>query len=336
MSHIQHNTATILLDTDIDTDCDDAGALAVLHALQSRGQATILGIVCSIPHACCAATVGTINAAYDRPDIPIGLVRIPEWETSPRYEAYRRHRACDYCRDRLYNEIITAQLAEPLRSRVFADAVSLYRELLAGAPDGSVTICAIGTLSALAQLLDSMADGHSPLTGTELVRQKVRRLVSMAKADFPSGTDSFNWKMDPVAAGRVLAAWPTELIVSSPGDEILTGARLMAESPASHPVHLAFRTYLRDPAGNRPSWDQVALLYAALGDSDLLVATSGLGLAFDPATGAHRWHVADGDASRGYVRLTVEPGVLAQRIEDLMIEAQQRKREMAVGSHLSF
>jgi inosine-uridine nucleoside N-ribohydrolase len=314
----------VILDTDIDTDCDDAGALAVLHALQSRGQATILGVVCSIPHACCAATVETINAAYGRPDIPIGLVRIPEWETSPRYEPYRRHRACEYCRPRLYNEIIAAQLAEPLRSRVFPDAVSLYRELLAGAPDGSVTICAIGTLSALAQLLDSTADSHSPFTGVELVRRKVRLLVSMAIADYPSGADSFNWKMDPVAAGRVLADWPTELIVSSPGNEILTGARFMAETPAGHPVHLAYRTHLRDSAANRPSWDQVAVIYAALGDSDLLAATSGLGLTFDPATGAHRWHAAAGVASRGYVQATAAPDDLARRIEDLMIEAQQR------------
>ena len=49
---------SLILDTDIDTDCDDAGALAVLHALQSRRQATILGVICSVSYACCAATVG--------------------------------------------------------------------------------------------------------------------------------------------------------------------------------------------------------------------------------------------------------------------------------------
>jgi hypothetical protein len=68
----------------LDTDCDDAGALAVLHALQFRRQATILGVICSVPRACCAARAGAINAAYGRPEIPVDLVRIPQWEGSPR------------------------------------------------------------------------------------------------------------------------------------------------------------------------------------------------------------------------------------------------------------
>lgn len=309
----------IILDTDIDTDCDDAGALAVLHALQSQKLATLLGVVCSIPHSCCAVTVQAINAAYGRVDIPVGLVRVPDWAASPRYEAYRRHR--ERSRATLYNEIIAGQVDAPARSHVFPEAVSLYRELLAAAPDGSVTICAIGTMSALAQLLDSKADSHSPLTGVELVRRKVLRLVAMALADYPSGSDKFNWSMDLVAAGKVLSEWPTELIVSSPGADILTGARLMASIPASHPVNLAYRTFLRDATANRPSWDQVAVLYGVLGDSDMLVTKRGMGLELDVQTGAHQWRSGFSGTPRGYVQLSIESNELATRIEDLMIES---------------
>ena len=310
----------IILDTDIDTDCDDAGALAVLHALHSRGQATILGVVCSIPFSCCASTVRAINVEYGRTEIPVGLVRIPDWAENPRYATYRKHR--EQVQTALYNEIIAARLDAAGHSRPFPDAVSLYRELLADAPDNGVTICAIGTLSALAQLLDSTPDSHSRLSGIELVSKKVRLLVSMAIAEFPSGKDMFNWRMDLHAAAKVISEWPTELVVSSPGKEILTGERLMSSIPVSHPVNLAYRTFLKDTKANRPSWDQVAVLYGALGESEMLTARHELGLTFDAATGAHQWLVGGGGL-RGYVQLARAPQEVARHIEDLMIGGER-------------
>src|SRR3712207_437465 len=45
----------ILFDTDMLTDCDDAGALAVLHALADNGEAEILATVVSVPNPWSAA-----------------------------------------------------------------------------------------------------------------------------------------------------------------------------------------------------------------------------------------------------------------------------------------
>ena len=39
----------IIFDTDMDIDCDDAGALAVLHALMDYEEAEILGVVVDVP-----------------------------------------------------------------------------------------------------------------------------------------------------------------------------------------------------------------------------------------------------------------------------------------------
>ena len=309
----------IILDTDIDTDCDDAGALAVLHALQSRGLATLAGVICSVPYPCCAATVWAINAAYGRADIPIGLVCIPDWESNSRFESYRMHR--ERSRTTLYNEIIAKQSVAPAPSRVYSDAVARYRELLGSAADGSITICAIGTLSALAQLLDSQGDSQCRFAGPDLVKRKVRRLVTMARANVPSGCDEFNWRMDLVSAAKVVSEWPTELIVSSAGTDILTGARFMSATPGNHPVNLAYRTFLRDTTANRPSWDHIAALYATLGVADMFVETRDLGLRLNPETGRHEWYTSDRNALRGYVQLSMAPNDLARRIEDLMIES---------------
>ena len=59
-------------------------------------------------------------------------------------------------------------------------AVALYRRLLSGQPDGSVTIVSTGFFTNLAALLDSEADEFSPLSGRELIARKVRQVSAMA------------------------------------------------------------------------------------------------------------------------------------------------------------
>ncbi|HCH85950.1 MAG TPA: nucleoside hydrolase, partial [Lentisphaeria bacterium] len=52
---------TIILDTDFETDCDDAGALCVLHALARRGNAAIAGVIASVHSPWPAAGVRALN-----------------------------------------------------------------------------------------------------------------------------------------------------------------------------------------------------------------------------------------------------------------------------------
>ena len=56
----------------------------------------------------------------------------------------------------------------------------MYRRILAAQPDHSVDFIAIGPLNNLSDLLNSEADLYSPLSGKELIAQKVTRLVMMA------------------------------------------------------------------------------------------------------------------------------------------------------------
>src|SRR5688500_9929783 len=62
-----------VFDTDLDSDCDDAGALALLHTLADRGEAKILATTVSSKHPWAAACVDGINTYHGRPDIPIGV-----------------------------------------------------------------------------------------------------------------------------------------------------------------------------------------------------------------------------------------------------------------------
>jgi inosine-uridine nucleoside N-ribohydrolase len=309
----------LVLDTDIDTDCDDAGALAVLHGLAARGECELLGVIASVPVAACAPAVRAINAWYGRPDLPVGAVRATDYESAASWKPYRDHRAW-FARGEVagsYNEVLAR--SRPPGDASPEDAVALYRRLLASSPEGSVTICAIGTLTALAQLLDSGPDGASPLPGRELVRRFVRELVCMAVVGWPTGRDTFNWLMDLPAAAKVVRDWPTALTTSSEGARIRTGARFTAAAPLEHPVRTAYLVYLRGPGRSTPSWDQVAATYAVQGLEGPFARSGRRELAIDAATGSHRWLPWRGGPQRRSAVPLYDDLRMAAYIEDLMI-----------------
>jgi hypothetical protein len=68
----------VIFDCDMGNDCDDAGALAILHALADNGEADILACMMwkmrkDEPKTGPAAVIDAINTYYGRPDIPIGI-----------------------------------------------------------------------------------------------------------------------------------------------------------------------------------------------------------------------------------------------------------------------
>ena len=310
----------LILDTDIDTDCDDTGALAVLHALMDAGECELLGVVCSLPLRACAGAARAVNAWYGRGGVPVGLVQVTDYPTAVRWKPYRDHRArcVEVSGAELYPDRLSA--ARPRNDPPPEDAVQLYRRLLAGQPDRSVTICAIGTLTALAQLLASGPDDQSPLGGAELVARKVRELVTMASAKFPAGRERYNWGMDPTSTATVLNDWPTPVTVSATGETVLTGARFTTVAPVDHPVRVAYETYLEGPGRNRPSWDPIAALYAVRGLGGPFAVSGDRPLAYDGMTGCHDW---DSEIVPAHPRRLVLPLLadepLATMIEDLMI-----------------
>jgi hypothetical protein len=311
----------LILDTDLDTDCDDVGALAMAQALQRRGVIRLEAVICSAPVPACGPCALLLNEYAGTPTLPVGVFTLPPAQRSPRFDLYddHRRRAAEYYGPAgLYNEIL-------VRSRFGANspalpsALSVYRRRLAGAPPNSVTICAIGTLSALAELLDSEADDASPLSGPELVRQKVRLLVTMAIGTYPAGRDGFNWAMDLPGAARVLNDWPTELAVSPAGEDVQTGAALSTACHAENPFRRAYEIHRGGPGRSRSSWDQVALLYAAGLAPELFQQTAGRGLHFAAASGQHTWLEAPAAAPRRHVLPLPDAETLARLIEPWML-----------------
>lgn len=235
------NFNRIILDTDISSDVDDAGAVAVLHALVEHGENEIVGMMVSSGDPWSGPCLDALNTSFGRPDIPIGEIK---GQAVSHVSKYTRYIAEHYPNDLLGSQDIP-------------EAFKLYRKLLADQPDGSVTVVSIGYLSNLSLLLKSGPDEFSPLDGVTLVKQKVAQFVCMG-GEFPAGRE-WNIYQDAKSADYVLTHWPSPIVFSGfeIGKRIMTG-RALRKAPQAHPLYKAYELY--NNLDNRQSWDQTAIL----------------------------------------------------------------------------
>ncbi|HKI17106.1 MAG TPA: nucleoside hydrolase [Isosphaeraceae bacterium] len=254
----------LIFDTDICGDCDDVLALGMIHALQSRGQCQLLAVTISADHELAARFVNAVNTFYGRGEIPIGVVGKGGVVEKSAFLALAEQKDGDRFR---YPHDLNSH-------RPAADATSMLRTTLAAQPDHSVVIAQVGFSTNLARLLDSAADEHSPLSGLELIRRKVRLLSLMAGAFQPIEGNrhylEYNVVKDVKSAQSLADRWPTPMVYS--GFEIGIALPYPAVSIerdyAYVPHHPVAEAYIRrnPPPHNRPTWDLTSVLYAVQGD----------------------------------------------------------------------
>ncbi len=288
----------VIFDSDMDSDVDDVGALALLHALADRGEVEILAVMICSTNPRSAACANRVNHYYGRGELPVGNIK-GEGEG----------------RDSRYARQVAEEFPGTLASGDEApDAVALYREILAARPDRSVTIVTVGYLSNMRNLLRSEPDAHSDLTGVDLVRRKVKVWVCMG-GRFPSGREH-NVLVDAAASVEAIENWPTPIVFSGweLGNRVMTGARLR-ETLEENPVRRAYQLY--NNLTHRQSWDQTAVLYAARGTGDYW-DYSPRGRIVLAADGANEW-VDEADGPHAYLVEKMPPEEVAAEIEALMI-----------------
>lgn len=327
MNNAKFNAIPVIFDTDMDGDCDDAGALAVLHALMDFGKANILGVICDVPLKASADCVMAINRYYKRDGIPVGLLS-EENEAGKKYRI-RREASIDLIEmeRELYTEKISHEFnIDNSSSKEYWDAVSLYRHLLAQSADKSVVIVAVGFLTVLNDLLDSSSDEFSPLSGRALIKQKVSKLVTMGEASFPSAKEIFNWVVDWDSAKRVIDEWPTELVVQSLGAQFLTGRKLSSKTPESNPVRRCYEIYLRGPKRGNFCWDLITALYGVCGCGPYFNEKKGYRIILEQEPGKNHWIPDESDKpSQSFLEMACKKIILKNKLEDLMVKPPSNK-----------
>src|SRR2546423_4998117 len=179
----KHYVPSVIFDSDMGPDYDDVGAITLLHALADSGQVKILATIASTNYEGVAGVFNVFNTYFHRSGLPIGVAKtngltLRDWQH--------------------WTDTLLARYPHRIRSNnEVPDAVEIYRRILAAQPDKTVTIITVGFMTNLANLLRSQSDEYSSLTGIQLVKKKVRLLVSMA-GRFPSGKE-FNLDRDAVS-----------------------------------------------------------------------------------------------------------------------------------------
>lgn len=303
----------VIFDSDMGPDYDDVGAIALLHALADSGKVKILATMASTNYEGVAAVLSVFNTYFNRPNLPVGV---------PKGEALS-------LRDwQHWSDTVTTRYPHRIRRNdEVPDAVALYRQILATQPDTSVTIITVGFLTNLAHLLRSGADRYSASTGEELVRKKVKHLVSMA-GSFPSGKE-FNVEKDAAASQEVFGHWPSPILFSGfeIGRKIKTGLPLVQntairKSPVKDVFRIALPMAKEDSAG-RMSWDETAVLVAVLGPAPYYTLHSGT-MRVSP-DGRNGWQ--DGPGNHAYLVENVSPAVVQDRINRLMMHQPARGKD---------
>lgn len=307
----------LIFDTDMESDVDDVGALALLHGLADKGEVEILGtMVCSLnPWA--VPTVDVLNTYFKRPDLPIGAVKT--------LGVYRNSKYAKILAEEFPQDIGIGEKAP--------DAVALYRKLLSSQPDSSVVIVTVGYLSNLAYLLDSQPDDNSPLSGLELVRRKVRHLVCMGgRYPYENNPGRFgNFKPDPAATQKVAQRWPGIITFTGGGnfaDLFRTGSRTFDLSPQSNPVSRAYEIFLKSWKRNwHHSADFIAVYIAVRGWEEFFeLNQQGYNHIFEDGTMI--WRLQPNDPRHQYVsslKKGVAPEVVTKVFDDLMMFSVREK-----------
>ncbi len=309
----------IIFDTDVDHDCDDIGALFLLHGAVQRGEAKLLATIGCTSTDQIAPCLDAINTWFGRPDIPVATLKDKGF---------------------LDHQGFAAEIARryPCRfpsGKDYPDAVVTYRHILTNAADGSVIIVAVGPLRNIANLLRSKPDDASPLDGAALVAKKVKRLEVMGGMYPPQGNlqeGEWNFKQDPESAALVCSTWPTPILFNGEGGSTNSGRRVTFEMPEHNPLTMAYRHYPSAGfAGDRLSWDPVSCLVAVRGPAPWYKRVEGGANVVDAKTGVNTWK-ADGNRGHSYLVLKSPKGQVEQALEDLQTAGRGRPSKLTFNT----
>ncbi|HEY1870910.1 MAG TPA: nucleoside hydrolase [Chitinophagaceae bacterium] len=297
---------SVIFDSDMGPDYDDVGAITLLHAFADEGKTNILATIASTKYENVAAVFNVFNTYFNRPNIPIAV---------PKGEALE-------LRDwQHWTDSIVKNYPHAINSnKDVPDAVTLYRRVLAIQPDKSVTIITVGFLTNLKNLLQSKADMFSPLTGEQLVTQKVKQLVSMA-GRYPEGSE-FNINRDFPSAKYVYENWPTPVLFSGfeIGEKIKCGLPLIhndtiVNSPVKDVFRISIPQAAEDSAG-RKSWDETAVLTGVLGYNEWYTVKRGK-ISISDKDGSNTW-IDDENGNQAYLVEKTSSEVVKKLIDELI------------------
>ncbi|KAI1334944.1 inosine/uridine-preferring nucleoside hydrolase [Xylariaceae sp. FL0016] len=300
----------LIIDTDLFSDVDDTGALLLAA---TSPDVNLLAVNVNYPSSYSALAASALLAHYGHPDVSIGAARPLTDESFFDDYSYALGEYASKVAYRYSGGSLPWGGAEKAW-----DPVDLYRRMLAGAEDGSVTVVSVGFLDNLSGLMNSTADAHSNLTGPALIASKVCELVVMG-GGYPSGHEFNFFGYSPLRTAHVVNNWPGKMVFSGSelGGNVTSGGRLMAEGPEDDPTRRAYVWYTY--GAPRFSWDPLTVLYAVGGLGDVFAFGNEVGYNHVFLNGSNEWVFDEGVTDQRWLRLRVSNETASARLDELYL-----------------
>lgn len=274
---------SVIFDTDMGPDCDDAGAWALLLKYAEKYKFDILGA------ANCTSNEyanGVIRAIAGE-DVYVG-----------------QHRGKKVLPNgNKYNKAVTEKYFDNPKDACRADDdVVFYKKLLSKAEKKSVTIITVGTFSNIAAILEKEP---------KLFNSKVRAIVAMA-GKYPEGKE-FNIESDIPAAQTVLEKFENTIIFSDfeIGVEVVSG---FEEEKENDPVYDCYKLYVGEEPYKRSSWDLTAVHFAVEGEGKFYDVSPAMKVSVDNEGCMHAEKYKK--SNRFFIKRMVAADVLADHLEN--------------------
>ena len=302
----------IIFDTDFGIDADDLGALVMLHHFMDNKECELMAVMCWSTEKYAVSGIDAVNRFYKHPDIPIGA----------------RKDSIQVVKSQ-YSKAIADHFPHELNHEKVPDAVALYRKILTESPDNSLVIVTVGPLKNIENLLKSEGDDISPLSGKELIEQKVSEIVMMG-GKFPEGKWEWNFAGGmPGVTQYVLSHLDVPITFSGfeLGVQIKTGEVFNQMNPNT-PLYVGFMYFSRNAPWmkmrfkgeilDNSTFDQTAVLYAVRNGSGLLWDKVPNGICVPDEKGGNTWKESQ-ESAHSYLHLKMDPEPLAALIEQIML-----------------
>ena len=290
----------IIHGTDWWTDCDDVAAMRLLCRAHKAGLIVLEGIGIDAVMEYSAPSVSALLTDEGIENVPIGV------DTNAQYDSSR----CKY-------QKVLAKYPKKISSNdECEEAYKLYRRILANA-EAKCDITEVGFPQIIMQLLKSAPDEISPLSGIELVKEKVNKIWMMAGRWDENDGREYNLTAYPVAseAGCYIcenSPVPVTFLGWEIGCDVTTGSHL----PENDLVNIAFVE--NGAKCGRLSWDPMLVLMAIINDENKAGYDTVRGKAsVDGKTGADNF-TKDENGSHAYVVKRFENDFYSNAIDELL------------------
>jgi len=307
----------LVIDTDMDFDVDDVGALCAAHALETLGEAQIMAIVHNVGYPKAIGAVSVINHYYGRDNISLGAFK----------GKFGENIAGPYIDDLVDN------FESPIKHYdQVDDAVQVLRKTLAKAEDNSIVIVSVGFLNNIAQLLLSQDDNISNLSGYELVAKKVKSVFIMggyypesdlfSEFNFNCGENFMGDAEECFSSAKTaVSMMPPQVRMVFSGFEVgfgvMSGGALTSCAAEDNPCRKAYI----DVVGtnhDRSSWDPLTLVAAVRGAAAVSCEETGVGGKNEVLEDGNNFWINDveGGSNQTYLTLNdpVAPGLVIDEL----------------------